>query len=55
MASIAHILFPFDFSAQGVQTAPFVKALASGLNARITLYSVMPPVFDSALLHASGS
>jgi nucleotide-binding universal stress UspA family protein len=48
MAAIAHILFPFDFSAQGAQTVPFVKALAHRLDARITLYSVMPPAFDSA-------
>lgn len=47
MTAIRHILFPFDFSAQATQTVPFVKALASGLNAKVTLYSVMPPAFDS--------
>src|SRR5476649_455332 len=48
MAPITHILFPFDFSEQAAQTVPFIKALGCRLNARITLYSVMPPVFDSA-------
>jgi nucleotide-binding universal stress UspA family protein len=48
MAAITHILFPFDFSMQGMQTVPLVKALACGLGARVTLYSVMPPAFDSA-------
>ena len=41
MAAITHILFPFDFSAQGAQTVPFVKALACGLNARITLEEIV--------------
>ena len=48
MAATAHILFPFDFSTQAAQTAPFVAALARHLDARITLYSVMPPALDSA-------
>ena len=48
MAAITHILFPFDFSRQGEQTVPFVKALACRVNARVTLYSVMPPAFDAA-------
>jgi len=48
MAAISHILFPFDFSAQGAQIAPFVTALARGLGAKVTLYSVMPPAFDAA-------
>jgi nucleotide-binding universal stress UspA family protein len=41
------ILFPFDFSAQGEQAAPFVRALADRLQARITMLSVVPPVFDA--------
>ena len=48
MAAISHILFPFDFSAQGTQIVPFVTALARGLDAKVTLYSVMPPAFDAA-------
>ena len=42
-----HILFPFDFSTQGVQSAPFVRALAGRLRARITMLSIVPPVFDA--------
>jgi nucleotide-binding universal stress UspA family protein len=41
-AMIREILFPFDFSAQGVQTATFVRALASRLDAAVTLLSVVP-------------
>jgi nucleotide-binding universal stress UspA family protein len=43
---ITHILFPFDFSAQGAQAAPFVRALASQFRARVTVLSVVPPVFE---------
>lgn len=39
---IKEILFPFDFSAQGVQTATFVRALAAQLGAGVTLLSVVP-------------
>jgi nucleotide-binding universal stress UspA family protein len=39
---IKHILFPFDFSAQGLQAAPFVHALASQLRASVTILSVVP-------------
>ena len=48
MAAITHVLFPFDFSPQGAQTARFVAALARRLDARVTVYSVVPPAFDSA-------
>jgi len=41
-AMITRILFPFDFSAQGLQTAPFVRALASQLRASVTILSVVP-------------
>ena len=34
---IRRILFPFDFSDQGVQAAPFVRALASQFRASVTL------------------
>jgi nucleotide-binding universal stress UspA family protein len=46
--AINHILFPFDFSPQGVQAAPFVRALASRLHAKVTLFSTVPPVWDVA-------
>jgi nucleotide-binding universal stress UspA family protein len=39
---IKEILFPFDFSSQGVQAATFVRALASRLDARVTVLSVVP-------------
>jgi nucleotide-binding universal stress UspA family protein len=45
-----HILFPFDGSQQGVQAAPFVRALASVLDARVTLFGVVPPIWDTAPL-----
>jgi len=40
---IKHILFPFDFSQQVSLAAPFVRAIASRLDARITLIGVIPP------------
>ncbi len=43
MPSIRHILFPFDFSDAGTRAAPFVRALADRLHAKITLLSVVPP------------
>jgi nucleotide-binding universal stress UspA family protein len=39
---IKQILFPFDFSAQGLQAVPFVHALASQLGASVTILSVVP-------------
>lgn len=45
MATIKHILFPFDFSKQGLLAAPFVRAVASRSEARITLIGVIPPVW----------
>jgi len=48
MAIIRRILFPYDFSAQGQQAVPYVSALASRLGARVTLLSVVPPVWEAA-------
>jgi nucleotide-binding universal stress UspA family protein len=45
MAMINHILFPFDFSKQGLLAAPFVRAIASRFEARITLIGVIPPAW----------
>ncbi len=45
---IKHILFPFDFSKQGLLAAPFVRAIATGFKARITLIGVAPPLWDAA-------
>jgi nucleotide-binding universal stress UspA family protein len=47
MTTLRHILFPYDFSPQARQTAPFVTALAQRCSARITLLSVVPPSFES--------
>jgi nucleotide-binding universal stress UspA family protein len=46
MPSIQHILFPFDFSNQGCQAVPYVRALARRFDARVTVYGVVPPSFD---------
>ncbi len=43
---IKHILFPFDFSVQGSQVGPFVRALALRFDARVTVLSVLPPTFE---------
>jgi nucleotide-binding universal stress UspA family protein len=44
--AITHILFPFDFSPQGVQAVPFVRALAMRLAAKVTVLSVVPPTWE---------
>jgi nucleotide-binding universal stress UspA family protein len=46
MATIKHILFPFDFSKQGLLAVPFVRAVAGRFKARITLISVVPPIWN---------
>lgn len=46
MATTKHILFPFDFAKQGIQAAPFVRAVAQRCGAQITLISVVPPVWN---------
>ena len=48
MLTINHILFPFDFSAEGSRAAPFVQALALRFKAQVTLFGVVPPVWDAA-------
>ena len=48
MLSIQHILFPFDFSNQGCQAVPYVRAMAHRFDARVTVYGVVPPSFDPA-------
>ena len=39
------ILFPFDFSPQSQHAAPFVAAFANRLGAKVTLLTVVPPVW----------
>jgi nucleotide-binding universal stress UspA family protein len=46
--TIKHILFPFDFSQQGLQVAPFVAAAARRFDATVTVLGVVPPSFDAA-------
>ncbi|MGE0449904.1 MAG: universal stress protein [Vicinamibacterales bacterium] len=41
-ADIRRILFPFDFSPQGLQAAPFVRSLAQRVGASVTVLSVVP-------------
>jgi nucleotide-binding universal stress UspA family protein len=43
---IKHILFPFDFSKQGSLAVPFVQTIAGRFDARITLMSVVPPMWE---------
>jgi nucleotide-binding universal stress UspA family protein len=45
MPNIKHILFPLDFSAAGMATIPYVRALANQLHARVTVLSVVPPTW----------
>jgi len=40
---LRHILFPFDFSRQGVQVVPYIAAYARCFGARLTIFSVAPP------------
>ena len=47
MLTLRHILFPYDFSIQSRNAVPFVRALARSFDARITVFSVVPPAFDS--------
>jgi nucleotide-binding universal stress UspA family protein len=53
MPDIRHILFPFDFSARGVRAALFVRALAQRFNAKVTLFSTIPPVWELAPIGTS--
>ena len=43
MPRIRHILFPYDFSAHGDRTVPYVRAMAERFDARITMLTVLPP------------
>ena len=45
MPTLQHILFPYDFSPQGHQVAPFVRAIAGRFGARVTVISAVPPAF----------
>lgn len=43
---ISHILFPYDFSEHGQRVAPAVRSMAARFDAKVTLYSVAPPVWE---------
>ena len=43
MLTIKHILFPCDFSEQCSSAVPFITAIASRFDAKVTLLSVTPP------------
>src|SRR5579871_2714058 len=45
MPLIKHILFPVDFSAQGALAVPYVQAFAKQFGAKLTLLSVVPPIW----------
>jgi nucleotide-binding universal stress UspA family protein len=47
MPTIRHILFPFDFSEQGLQAAPFVRAIASRYSAKLSVMTVVPPAWNT--------
>jgi nucleotide-binding universal stress UspA family protein len=55
MPPLKHILFPYDFSAQGGHIVPFVRALASRFDALVTLISVVPPTFDPVPAEMGGT
>ncbi len=48
MAAIKHILFPYDFSRQGELAIPFVRTIASRYGATVTVFGVVPPVWNTA-------
>src|SRR5579862_6063613 len=49
MLAINHILFPIDFSERCCGAAPFVQAMASRFGAKITLMSVLPPIWQTGI------
>jgi nucleotide-binding universal stress UspA family protein len=46
MTTTRHILFPFDFSAQSTEVVPYVRAMAQACEAKVTLFSVVPPTWE---------
>ena len=55
MLAIKHILFPIDFSERCCGAAPFVRAMAQRFGARVTLMSVVSPLWQAASRDISGS
>lgn len=55
MPTIKHILFPYDFSKRCSAAVPFVKALAQHFGARVTLISVVAPLWQATMTDPAGS
>lgn len=49
MKGIKHILFPIDFSDRSCAAAPFVEAMASRYEAKVTLISVAQPIYYTGM------
>jgi nucleotide-binding universal stress UspA family protein len=49
MAGFKHILFPIDFSDRCCAAVPFVEAMASRYNAKVTLISVAEPMYYAGM------
>jgi nucleotide-binding universal stress UspA family protein len=49
MRTIKHILFPIDFSDRCCNVVPFVASMARRYSAKVTLLSVVPPLYYAAL------
>jgi nucleotide-binding universal stress UspA family protein len=49
MLNIQHILFPIDFSERCCNVVPFVVSMACRYSAKVTLLSVVPPFYYSAM------
>jgi len=49
MTGIKHILFPIDFSDRCCAAAPFVEAMASRYEAKVTLISVAQPIYYTGM------
>ncbi|HUA21013.1 MAG TPA: universal stress protein [Bryobacteraceae bacterium] len=45
MPTIQRILFPYDFSPAAEHAVPYLRALATRLGAKVTLFSVVPPAW----------
>jgi nucleotide-binding universal stress UspA family protein len=49
MTGIKHILFPIDFSDRCCAAAPFVQAMASRYEAKVTLISIAQPIYYAGM------
>jgi nucleotide-binding universal stress UspA family protein len=47
--AIKHILFPIDFSDRCCAAVPFVEAMASRYHAKVTMLSVVPPLYYAGM------